>query len=340
MVRAVFAAALIAVSMIAFTPVAHATRSLDDILARLDVLEKENATLRKRVQRLETTERERPVVASLPATASNPSARAARSAPTLPSTAGLTPAASQAYAAVTTPVEARNWTGFYLGGSAGMRREDHRWTTNTLLGPPAGPVVSGNGEDFSDTSARIGGFAGFNMQVTPKIVVGIEGDLAWGKTETGTQYAIPGTFGPLLPLFGVATNDTSQFKTEWDASLRGRIGALITPDTLAYLTGGASWQRVTATATCDANTFAPGVCVIASRSDTQSKTLSGWTLGAGLESVLSGAWTGRIEYRYAKYSDFNALLIPTNCCDGNLNTTISLATHTFIAGIAYKFGGY
>ena len=63
-------------------------------------------------------------------------------------------------------------------------------------------------------------------------------------------------------------------------------------------------------------------------------------LGGGIESIIAGAWTGRIEYRYAQYSDFNALLMPTNCCDGNLNTTISLSTHTFIAGIAYKLGGY
>jgi hypothetical protein len=69
MVRVVFATALIAVSMIAFTPAAHATRSLDDVLARLEALEKENAGLRKRVQRLEAAERERPVMASVPASA-------------------------------------------------------------------------------------------------------------------------------------------------------------------------------------------------------------------------------------------------------------------------------
>jgi outer membrane immunogenic protein len=178
------------------------------------------------------------------------------------------------------------------------------------------------------------------MMLTPKIVAGIEGDFAWGKTRTSTQYVIPGTIGPLLPLFGFAPNDSSEFKTGWDASLRGRIGALITPDTLAYLTGGASWQRIAATATCDANIPTPGVCVVASRSDTQNKTLSGWTLGAGIESAIAGAWTGRIEYRYAQYSDFDHLFIPTTCCDGNLDTTISLSTHTFIAGIAYKLGGY
>lgn len=341
MVRVILAAALVAVSTIAFSPAAHATPSLNDVLARLDALEKENAGLRKRVQRLEAAERERPVVASLPATAPAPSARAARSAPIVPSAGALTPAASQAYASVLSPVEVRNWTGLYLGASAGLRREDHTWTTNAFLGPPAGPIGQWpNSQDFNDTGARVGGFLGYNLQIAPKFVVGVEGDFAWGSTKTSTNYVIPGAGFGIFPVGSLAPNDTSTFKTEWDASLRGRVGALITPDTLAYLTGGVSWQRVKATATCDATTFFPGICVLDSRSDTQSKTLTGWTLGAGLESVIAGAWTGRIEYRYAQYNDFNALLIPTNCCDGNLDTTISLSTHTFIAGIAYKIGGY
>jgi outer membrane immunogenic protein len=243
---------------------------------------------------------------------------------------------------MTTPVEARNWTGAYLGLSGGMRLENHKWTTNAMLGPGAGPVA-GTGESFSDAGARIGGYAGYNFMIAPKIVAGLEGDFAWGKTKTETNFLIPGTGA--LAIFGIGPfasmpNDSSSFTTEWDASLRGRIGALVTPDTLVYLTGGASWQRISATATCDATVLIPIVCGIASRSDTQSKTLSGWTLGGGIESVLAGAWSGRIEYRYAQYGDFNALLIPTNCCDGNLNTTISLSTHTFIAGIAYKLGGY
>lgn len=336
MVR-VFAIALLAVSMISFAPAAHATRSLDDVLARLDALEKENAGLRKRVQRLEATERERPVVASLPASAPRATSPSQRSGS--PAINTLSPAAGQAYASAPVLEQPRNWTGAYLGLSAGLRREDHTWATNTFLGAPAGPVV-GTSQDFNDTGARIGGFVGYNIMLTPRIVAGVEGDFAWGQTKTSTNYVIPGTLGPLLPLFGFTPNDSSEFKTEWDASLRGRIGALITSDTLAYLTGGAAWQKIKATASCDASVPVPGVCVLASRSDTQTKTLTGWTLGAGLESVLAGAWTGRIEYRYAQYGDFNHLFIPTNCCDGNLDTTISLATHTFTAGLAYKFGGY
>ncbi len=335
MLRIVLGAAILAVLISFFAPAAQATRSLEDVIARLDALEKENAGLRKRVQRLEAAERERPVVASLPAT--SPSARTARSAPALPSSAGLTPAAGQAYAALPTFVQPPNWTGFYLGASGGLRREDHKWTTNSI---GITSITVPNNEDFNDTGARFGGFAGYNFQLTPKLVAGIEADFAWGKTKTSTNHTIPGTLaGGPLPLASILT-DTSSFQTEWDASLRGRIGALVTPDTLVYLTGGAAWQRITAQVSCDA-AFSV-VCLTSSQVDTQKTTLTGWTLGGGIESVLAGAWTSRIEYRYAQYGDFNHLLMPMlGCqCEGNLDTTISLSTHTFIAGIAYKLGGY
>lgn len=332
MVRIVFAAALLAASMMSFTPSAHATRSLDDVLARLDALEKENATLRKRVQKLEATERERPVVASLPASAPRAASAAPRAAS--PAGAALSPAASQAYASAPVFEQPRSWTGFYLGASGGMRREDHTWTTNSF-----GGIFTAipNSQDFNDTTARFGGFVGYNFQIGPKIVAGIEGDFAWGKTSTGTSHGIPGTGGLPIPIM---LNDTSSFDTNWDASLRARIGALITPDTLVYLTGGAAWQRVKAQATCDAS-FSP-VCFTTSLAETTSDTLTGWTFGGGIESVLAGAWTGRIEYRYAQYGDLNHLFMPQpGClCDGNLDTSISLATHTFTAGLAYKFGGY
>jgi outer membrane immunogenic protein len=332
MVRVVFAIALLAVSMICLAPAAHATRSLDDVLARLDALERENAGLRKRVQRLEATERERPVVASLPASAPRASAPATRSESLATNT--LTPAAGQAYASTPGFEQPRNWTGAYLGASGGMRREDHTWMTNSFGGFF---TAIPNSQNFNDAGARFGGFAGYNFQISPKLVAGIEGDFAWGKTKTGTSHGIPGTGVLPIPLM---LNDTSSFETGWDASLRARIGALITPDTLIYLTGGAAWQRIKAQATCDANFSI--VCVAQSHADTKSDTLTGWTFGGGIESVLAGAWTGRIEYRYAQYGDFNHLFFPMpGClCDGNLDTSISLSTHTFTAGLAYKFGGY
>jgi hypothetical protein len=186
MVRVVFATALIAVSMLFSVPAAHATRSLDDVLARLEALEKENAGLRKRVQRLEATERERPVVAALPATAPRAAPTAPRSG--VPAVAALSSAASQAYASTPSFEQPRNWTGLYLGASGGMRREDHKWTPNSS-GLIAMTVP--NNEDFSDTGARFGGFFGYNFQLTPKkIVAGIEADFAWGKTKTSTSHTI------------------------------------------------------------------------------------------------------------------------------------------------------
>lgn len=344
MLRFLLAGVALAVSISTFSPEVHAARSLDDVLARLEALEKENEGLRRRVQRLETAERERPVVASLPrseAPSGQPALRAGSANPRAVSAAvaAVSPTARGAYAAGPSFEQVRTWTGFYLGASGGLRREDHKWTTHSFLNPAFGSAP--NNEDFSDSTARFGGFVGYNWQISPKIVVGVEGDVAWGETKTSTQYIIPGTGIGNFPIFaGLAPNDSSQFKTEWDASLRARLGALITPDTLAYMTGGVSWQRISATATCDANVPLPNACFFTSGSETVTKTLTGWTLGAGVETTLGQYWTGRIEYRYADYNDLNHLFLPLGTGDGNLDTTIKLQTHTFTAGLAYKFGGY
>ncbi len=338
MLRIIFSAVCLALALSLGSAASQASPTTDAILERLNALEKENANLRKRVQRLEG-EREQlrtaSVSASAPASPSSPTAArsATIAAPALP------PAANQAFAAYPVQEQVRNWTGAYAGISAGARREDHTWQTNSFMNGSF--ASSPNSQDFNDTTARIGGFVGYNWQMGPRLVAGIEGDFAWGKTSTGTNHAIPGTGVGVFPIFGGLTpNDSSSFETSWDASLRARLGALITPDTLAYITGGAAWQRIKATATCDASVPLPGVCAFESVTDTQSKTLGGWTLGAGIETALWGYWTGRIEYRYSQFRDFNHLFLPTDCCDGNVDTTIKLATHTFSAGVAYRFSGY
>jgi outer membrane immunogenic protein len=121
---------------------------------------------------------------------------------------------------------------------------------------------------------------------------------------------------------------------------------MITPDTLAYATAGVAWQRIKIMANCDAvngpvcaQTVAPGDPT--GYFETRETTLSGWTVGAGVETVLYGAWTGRIEYRYSQFDDFKHIFLTAmDCqCGGHVDTDISLATHTLTAGLAFKFVG-
>ena len=73
----------------------------------------------------------------------------------------------------------------------------------------------------------------------------------------------------------------------WDATIRGKLGMLVTPGIPFYGTGGAAFQRVSVSASCDGtiNSF----CFVSgiARNQTFSSVRAGWTAGLGLEAVLA-----------------------------------------------------
>lgn len=73
---------------------------------------------------------------------------------------------------------------------------------------------------------------------------------------------------------------------------------------------------------------------------TNSKALTGWTIGGGFESKIYGNWLLRGEYRYAQFGgllDFGSTGAPPRSDFSRYN--LSLNTHIATFGVAYKFGG-
>jgi len=133
-------------------------------------------------------------------------------------------------------------------------------------------------------------------------------------------------------------------EAKWDAGLRGRIGFLWNPTTLIFATGGVSWLRVESTASCGTS-FPVGWCVAAGRlgsADTASKTLTGWTVGGGVETLVWNYWLARIEYRYAEYDGYSDALLTGGTLSNidAINADFDYRTHTLLVGLAYKFGDY
>lgn len=211
-----------------------------------------------------------------------------------------------------------NWSGFYLGGSLGGRWSDVDWTT--LFPAPVGPTSPAT---YDSSSFRAGIYGGVNFQLSPMIVAGIEADIGWADNES-TRTGIPGLS---------VTSDRTTVRQNWDGSVVGRLGVLVTPATLLYAAGGASWIDVESNTTCSA---AGGFCGIP-RNQTNETTRTGWTVGAGLETMLMGNWLARVEYRFADYGKIDNTFFA-----GTANAfTVSedLVTHTAKVGLAYKFGG-
>jgi outer membrane immunogenic protein len=139
--------------------------------------------------------------------------------------------------------------------------------------------------------------------------VGLEGDFD-GTNVSGTQTLSAATAGgELIP------GDNFSLHERWESSIRANLG--YTWDRwLAYVTGGAAFTGVNKDANYIA-TVAGGVAFPAS-AGSDSETLFGFTVGAGVAYAFDQNWNLGVEYRYSSYeqSNFNLGTIPAICNRG------------------------
>src|SRR5437762_550544 len=104
-----------------------------------------------------------------------------------------------------------SWTGLYAGLSVGGRWADIDATSISGGSAPPANVTS----NFDSATARVGGYVGYNWQMAPTWLLGIEADGAWGD-GSASQAFVPG--------FTALAGDSFTVKHTWDSSLRGRVG--------------------------------------------------------------------------------------------------------------------
>ena len=205
-----------------------------------------------------------------------------------------------AAAPVLAPAPVLTWTGFYVGvnGGGGWGQTAHDFTG----------VIGGLGAatgNFKTNGGLAGGTVGYNYQAGAW-VAGVEGDFNWAN--------IKGTFTAAIP--AVATGSLST-ELKWLNTVRGRVGYTWGPS-MIYLTGGAAYGNVTATA---AGTIP---AVAASGSTSETVTRLGWTAGAGYEHMFTPNLTGKVEYLYVDLGSETQILVDnvkfnTNIVRGGLN---------------------
>jgi outer membrane immunogenic protein len=237
------------------------------------------------------------------------------------------------------PTAAPIWTGPYIGFGLGLRWMDRTWTTTCLqpsiancVPPQAsfpGRLNTDNPAPFDGRTVRISGHLGYNWQIG-NWVTGLEGDFAWADSK-GTRAGIPGTWRRNLG----SGMDTATLSDSWDASLRGRIGMLVEPNTLVYATGGVTWLNTTASASC-APTYPAGWC-IAPNARSVSRALTGWTVGGGVEWLIAPSVILRGEYRYSNYQTAEETFFRRVRVDA-FRFEVGRDTHTAYVGISYLFG--
>jgi outer membrane immunogenic protein len=254
--------------------------------------------------------------------------------------------AARPYTKAPMMAEVWNWTGFYIGGNGGYswgRSNTDVSYFNPVTGlpivPPAGSILSSS---FDMNGGVAGGQAGYNWQ-TGNWVWGFEADIQWSGERGRSNFscaatAIGGVCLPgltFLPPGATGSNLTLDQSLEWFGTVRGRAGLLATPKVLLYATGGLAYGSIKTSATLTG--FNPNGGALAAFGS-GSETRVGWTVGAGIEGMITQNWTAKLEYLYMDLGSFNAgtlSLAPAALIAANFNSRFT--DHILRAGINYKF---
>jgi outer membrane immunogenic protein len=204
-----------------------------------------------------------------------------------------------------------SWTGCYIGGQFGFGFGDDGTTS------PLGTSVS-----FTATGFVGGGQIGCDYQFAPRWVVGVEGQAAWTNLTNSHASTVRNM------VTGVTLPSNSTLHNDFLASLTPRLGYSIVDGVLVFAKGGAAWTDEKYDI---AFTNLQGIAVDPSA----SRTLSGWTVGTGLEWAFAPHWSSTIEYDFYDFGSSGIFLTAplATVTVANLKDRINAVT----LGVNYHF---
>jgi len=158
---------------------------------------------------------------------------------------------------------------------------------------------TGSGFSIPLNGGVFGGQAGANWMLSNNIVVGIEGDISW----TGQK----GTIAP---------GPTVTQSLNWLGTIRGRVGVAMN-NVMPYVTGGFAVGGATRTSSAGGGL-------------SETKTHTGYVLGAGVEWAFAQNWTAKLEYQYVNLGAQTYTAIPAD-------PAVAMTDNIFKVGLNYKF---
>jgi outer membrane immunogenic protein len=210
------------------------------------------------------------------------------------------------------------WTGFYIGAQVGYAwgDDEDEFPANAVVVGPNNTFVPFEGGFGGDNDSFLAGVhAGYNYQFG-SIVVGIEGDIEglFGDDDDDdfSGVVFNGTTG--LP----ATYAFNSNTLDWQGSIRARVGFAF-DRAMIYATGGFAFGGISG------GVASPGLF------NDGDDTITGWTLGAGVEYAFTNNLTTRVEYRYTSFEGNDSVF------DGVTFGGDELDFHAIRVGLSYKF---
>jgi outer membrane immunogenic protein len=234
-----------------------------------------------------------------------------------------------------------SWTGAYIGLNGGYSWGDSEVSTSTVFAAgayfdPASPpaIAAAGNQSVKPNGFTGGGQIGYNWQASSAGVIGLEADFEYfglkGSVSSGAVYpcCAPSSF-----------TITQNVKTDWLATFRARLGYLITPATLIYITGGGALTNLQGTFGFTDNFAA------AAESGAFNTTKLGWTAGGGIEWAMASGWSAKAEYLFVSFPTVTTMSSNLTSTFGPAPANVfthsaDLDAHIVRVGLNYKFGGY
>ncbi len=203
----------------------------------------------------------------------------------------------------TDPRVAPGWTGLYVGATLGVGMGNVKVAGSTT--PTPGTTYAAAADGIGVTTVLPTLLVGYNFRTSDRIVFGIEAE-------------------------GTPAVSASDIDIGWGFTGRARIGYLVTPATLAYLSAGWGSVRFGGISFQDGTGSALTVA---------SRNLSGFQIGGGLEGAISRDWSWRFDYLYSFLGSFDAVVtsVASNATTGTIH--IDPSAHAARVGVVYRFGG-
>lgn len=196
---------------------------------------------------------------------------------------------------------AYDWSGFYIGVQAG-----YDWGKSDVA--YASPILTGVSA-HDPRGGLAGAYAGYNHHFSNNLVLGVDADIAWTTADS--------SFKALLPY----RNSFGAVDIDYTAAIRTRVGFSL-DRFLPYIAGGLAVSR------------AKFSYDMTQEDAIISSTLTGWTLGAGLDYAASDNLILRGEYRYSDFGNGRQNAFPAFPADQG---RYDLQNQDLRLGIAYKF---
>jgi outer membrane immunogenic protein len=213
-----------------------------------------------------------------------------------------------------------NWTGFYIGAEGGAGWGNSLQTDNNGF-------KSGT---YQPNGAFAGGTIGYNWQVGPNWVLGLEGDAAWADISASTPGTDPSSSNhntsAATPGCGGLVQKC-ETKLENIDTVRARAGYAF-GYVMPYVTGGLAVGTLHGEEGDVAANGAHG---------SGTSTVYGWTAGAGVEAMILPRWTVKLEGLYTDFGKkniFNDTAVPGVA--GSVPESIHMTPSIIKIGVNYK----